>query len=158
MHASNLLKSNVNPRTISKEEVKMNKLLLAIFCIITMLFTSPFDGYAGKTRTFISAHYKTGYGHGWGHHRRAPHHYRGHRHHGPRYYWRGSLVIPWHPYGYYAPPPVIIQQQPPVYVQPEQQEESYWYYCPDSQGYYPYIRDCASGWMKVVPDAVPSNP
>jgi hypothetical protein len=67
-------------------------------------------------------------------------------------------VIPFYPYGHHAPPPVIIQQQPPVYVQPEQQEENYWYYCPDPQGYYPYIRNCESGWMKVVPDATPPNP
>jgi hypothetical protein len=67
-------------------------------------------------------------------------------------------VIPWHPYGFYAPPPVIIQQQPPVYVQPEQEEENYWYYCPDPQGYYPYIQNCPSGWMKVVPDTTPPNP
>ena len=136
----------------------MNKLLLAIFLAITMLFTSPFEGYAGKKSIFISAHYKTGYGHGWGHHGQRRHHYRRDHYRGPRYYWRGSFVVPWHPYGYYAPPPVIIQRQPPVYAQPEQQEENYWYYCPDPQGYYPYIRNCESGWMKVVPDATPPNP
>ena len=67
-------------------------------------------------------------------------------------------MIPWQPFGFYAPPPVIIQQQPPVYVQPEQQEENYWYYCPDLQGYYPYVQNCPSQWMKVVPDATPPNP
>ncbi len=140
----------------------MNKLLLAVILAITMLFTSPFEGYAGKKSIFISAHYKTGYGHGYrhggGHYGRWRHHYRGHHYRGPRYYFRGSFVFPWHPYGYYASPPVIIQQKPPVYVQPEQQEENYWYYCPDPQGYYPYIRNCESGWMKVVPDATPPNP
>jgi hypothetical protein len=132
----------------------MNKLLLAVFLAITMLFASPFEGYAGKTSVFISAHYKPGHGHWRGHPGRWRHHHRG-----PRFYWRGSfVVVPWHPHGYYAPPPVIIQQQPQVYVQPEQQEDNYWYYCPDPQGYYPYIRNCASGWMKVVPDATPPNP
>ena len=63
---------------------------------------------------------------------------------------------PWYPYPYYyAPPPVIIQQQPPVYVQPQQPEDTYWYYCPDPQGYYPYIRECPGGWMKVVPQTTP---
>jgi hypothetical protein len=135
----------------------MKKLLLAVFLAITMLFTSPFEGYAEKTSIFINAHYKTGYGHrygsGWGHHGQSRHHHRG-----SHFYWSGSFVIPWQPYGFYAPPPVIIQQPPPVYVQPEQQEENYWYYCPDPQGYYPYIQNCASGWMKVVPDATPPNP
>ena len=132
----------------------MNRLLLAVFLAITMLFASPFDGYAGKTSVFISTHYKTGYGHGWGHHGRWRHH-----HHTPRFFWGGSFVVgPWYPYGYYAPPPVIIQQQPPVYVEPEQQEDNYWYYCRDPEGYYPYVRNCADGWMKVVPDPTPPNP
>jgi hypothetical protein len=131
----------------------MNKFLLAVFLVITVLFTSSLAGYAGKSGIFSNAHYKKGYGHRWGHPEQWRHHHRG-----PRFYWRGSFVIPWHPYGYYAPPPVIIQQQPPVYVQPEQQEENYWYYCPDPPGYYPYIQNCPSGWMKVVPDATPPNP
>jgi hypothetical protein len=132
----------------------MKKLLFAFFLAITMLFTSPFEGYAQKTNVFVSAHYKSGYGHGRGHPGRWQYHRRG-----PRIYWRGSFVVaPWPIYPYYAPPPVIIQQQPPVYVQPEQQEDSYWYYCPDPAGYYPYIRDCEAGWMKVVPDATPPSP
>jgi hypothetical protein len=131
----------------------MNRLLLAIFLVITMLFTSPWQGYAGNTGIIISAHYKKGHGHGWRH----PGRWRQH-HHGSNFYWRGTFVIPWHPYGFYAPPPVIIQQQPPVYVQPEQEEENYWYYCPDPQGYYPYIQNCPSGWLKVVPDTAPPNP
>ena len=137
----------------------MKKLLLAVFLAITMLFAIPFEGHARETSVFVSTHYKSGHGHGWGHYKRRPHHGWGRDHYrGSHFYWRGSFVIPLHPYGYYSPPPVVIQQQPPVYVQPEQQEENYWYYCPDPQGYYPYIRDCAGGWMKVVPDATPPNP
>ena len=138
----------------------MNRLFLAVFLAITMLFAIPFEGYARKTSVFVSTHYKAGHGrgHGWGHHERwRDHGWRRHHHRRPNFYWGGSFVIPF-PYGYYPRPPVVIQQQPPVYVQPEQQEEDYWYYCPDPQGYYPYIRDCASGWMKVVPDATPPNP
>jgi hypothetical protein len=132
----------------------MNKLLLAVFLAITILFINPFEGYAGKTNVFVSAHYKTGYGHGWGNPGRWRHYDRG-----PRFYWGGSFVVgPGYPYGYYPPPPVIIQQQPPVYVQPEQPEDNYWYYCRDPEGFYPYVRNCADGWMKVVPDATPPNP
>lgn len=132
----------------------MKKLVFAAFLAIAMLCTSPFEGYAQKTNVFVSAHYKSGHGN-----------YRGHRgpwqhyHRGPRIYWRGSFVVaPWPIYPYYAPPPVVIQQQPSLYVQPEQQEDIYWYYCPDPQGYYPYIQNCEAGWMKVVPDATPPNP
>ena len=146
----------------------MDKLFFVVFLAITMLFAIPFDeGYARNTSVFVSAHYKAGHGYGRGHYGRHRHYYRGHhyrrhhyrwpRHHGHRYFWSGSIVIPWYPYGYPAPPPVVIQKEPQVYVQPEQGEENYWYYCPDPQGYYPYIRECASGWMKVVPDATPPS-
>ena len=133
----------------------MNKFLLAIFFAITLLFASSFEGYAGKTGVSVNAHYRSGYGHGRGHSGG----WRNHYHRGPRFYWGGSFVVgPWYPYGYYPPPPVIVQQPPPVYVQPEQQEDNYWYYCRDPEGYYPYVRNCADGWMKVVPDATPPNP
>jgi hypothetical protein len=132
----------------------MNKLLLVVFLAITILFANPFEGYAGKTNVFVSAHYRAGYGHGRGYPGRWRHYDRG-----PRFYWGGSFVVgPGFPYGYYTPPPVIIQQPPPVYVQPEQQEDNYWYYCRDPEGFYPYVGTCADGWLKVVPDATPPNP
>jgi len=59
---------------------------------------------------------------------------------------------------YYPPPPVVVQAPPTVYVQPEQQQADYWYYCQSPQGYYPYVKSCPGGWMKVVPDANPPNP
>jgi hypothetical protein len=42
-------------------------------------------------------------------------------------------------------------------VQPSQQpvETSYWYYCRNPQGYYPYVKRCPSGWMRVVPSPPP---
>ncbi len=69
---------------------------------------------------------------------------------GPRFWWGP-------PYPYYASPPVIIQQGPPVYIQQEPQPpaQAYWYYCPDPQGYYPYIKECPKGWMTVVPPSPP---
>lgn len=59
------------------------------------------------------------------------------------------------PYYYPAPPLVVVPQQPQAYVQRNQPESDYWYYCQNPQGYYPYIRSCPGGWMKVVPDTVP---
>jgi hypothetical protein len=64
-------------------------------------------------------------------------------------------MSPWYQYGYYSPPPLVIQQEPPVYVQPEQEQQYYWYYCQDPQGYYPYVKSCPGGWMKVVPEVIP---
>jgi hypothetical protein len=103
--------------------------------------------------------------------------------HGP--YWRGGVWVgpgwtPWWgpraylggpywgaPYPYYAGPPVVVQQSPPVYVQqsppvyvqqtPQTEEPYYWYYCQKPKGYYPYIKECPAGWMKVVPSPAPSN-
>lgn len=67
--------------------------------------------------------------------------------------WWGPPYYPYYPY--YPQPPVIVQPPPEVYVQPEPQEPSYWYFCPDPQGYYPYVKRCPKGWMKVVPHANP---
>ena len=73
----------------------------------------------------------------------------GHGHNGgTRVFIGGSLWL--------GPPPVIVQQ-PPVYVQRGQAESEYWYYCDNPQGFYPYIKSCPGGWMKVVPETVPPN-
>ncbi len=66
--------------------------------------------------------------------------------------WWGS------PYQYYYQPPVVIEQQPDTYTYqaPQEDEEpTYWYLCKDPEGYYPYVKECPNGWLKVVP---PPNP
>lgn len=68
---------------------------------------------------------------------------------GPWYPW-----YPWYPYPAYSEPPVIVQQSP-TYVAPQQQQPYYWYYCQSPRGYYPYVKSCPGGWMKVVPNTVP---
>lgn len=65
---------------------------------------------------------------------------------------------------YYYPPyyssyyPQV--QQAPVYVEQNPQPApsaqpsapaGYWYYCADSRAYYPYVRECPSGWQRVAP-------
>lgn len=72
--------------------------------------------------------------------------------------WIGPGWYPPYYYPYYAPPPVIIQQEPQPTVQPEPQpEQRYWYYCTEPKGYYPYVKRCPNGWMKVVPSE-PAEP
>lgn len=77
-------------------------------------------------------------------------------------HFRGSIWIgpgwgPWwgpvYPYPYYTPPPVVVQQPPAEYIQPpaQSEESSYWYFCQNPQGYYPYVKKCPNGWLKVVP-------
>ena len=79
--------------------------------------------------------------------------------------WIGPVWGPgWYgaPYGYgypyYSAPPVVIQQQPQEYVQQPaaQPEQQYWYYCTEAKAYYPYVKKCPSGWMRVVPPPAPA--
>ena len=74
--------------------------------------------------------------------------------------------VPYAPYppAYYGPPvvvapPVVVQPpEPDVYIErsqvaPATTERSssgrtYWY-CPASKKYYPYVKECSSGWQNV---------
>lgn len=72
----------------------------------------------------------------------------------------------------YYPPVVLSQPAPPVYVeqsavQPVQSSQqaapqaapqptsqpaqNWWYFCAESDGYYPYVKQCAAGWQRVSP-------
>lgn len=72
----------------------------------------------------------------------------------------GPFWDPWYygpPRPYYYPPPVVYTS-PPVYIEqlPTQEtsedlEAGYWYYCAPSKGYYPYVKQCPSGWQQVAP-------
>ena len=86
--------------------------------------------------------------------------YIGTPYYGPTYYPYG----PYAPYRapYYAYPPVVVApSQPPVYVEQNPApapvvsavSDGNWYYCADSNGYYPYVRECPAGWQRV-----PSQP
>jgi hypothetical protein len=74
---------------------------------------------------------------------------------GPGWWGPGWWGYPYYPYYYpYYPSPLVVEQ-PGVNVQQPPQAEtlSYWYFCQDPQGYYPYVKKCPKGWMKVVPPA-----
>jgi hypothetical protein len=69
-----------------------------------------------------------------------------------------------YPYPYYAYGPYYTSYYPypvdsgPVAQQYIQQSEPYfWYYCESAQAYYPYVQQCPTGWMKVVPTPTPPN-
>jgi hypothetical protein len=132
----------------------MNKIICVFLLIAAMLFIIPASSYAEHSRFQVGATIRVGHA-GW----RGFHGgWYGHRGFwGPSFYWGGPIVVgpPWYPYNYYAAPPAVIQQQSPVYVQPEQPQENYWYYCQNPQGYYPYVKSCPDGWMKVVPQPAP---
>ncbi len=137
---------------------------LFVVAMIAVLTLAP-PSFAGGTHVSVGVGIGVGYpgwgypgwgypGWGWG--------YRGWWGPGPwgyRPYW-GSGVYFAAPPIVVAPPvaypssPVVIQQAPTV-PSPAPQPEQYWYYCQDSQAYYPYVKECPRGWMKVVPQAQP---
>jgi len=45
--------------------------------------------------------------------------------------------------------------QPSVQTAPQSEQASSWYYCNDAKAYYPYVRECPSGWQRVVPQKAP---
>jgi len=82
---------------------------------------------------------------------------------------------------YYGPAPVVVAPGPsegPDYIeqgQPQagapatnpqgrgdemdaqQANSDTWYYCDDSKTYYPYVKECSSGWRAVPAQPAPSN-
>ena len=68
---------------------------------------------------------------------------------GPYYYGAPYYYYPrpyYDPY-YYYPPPAVVYAPPAVVVQ--QAPAAYWYYCPAARAYYPYVRECPTGWQAV---------
>ena len=86
-------------------------------------------------------------------------------------YWPGY----WYPpYPYYSPYyyPSGVTSAPTAYIErgdetpgpaPAQAaapRRDWWYYCPETQTYYPYVKQCAGGWQRVEPrpQGEPTNP
>ncbi len=132
----------------TQREVEMKKAICIFFAVLVLLSVNTLTAYADGR----------GDHHGSGHFHGSRYHFSGGVWIGPGWsgwgpWWWGAPGYPYYPYYPYYSPPVVIQQQPPVYVQPAPQpeEQSYWYYCPNPQGYYPYVKQCPKGWLKVIP-------
>lgn len=70
----------------------------------------------------------------------------------PTYYYPGYPYY-YDPYDYDAyPSGTYIQQGQST---PSASSGDYSYYCPDPAGYYPQVRTCAKGWLRVVPQSAP---
>lgn len=92
---------------------------------------------------------------------------RGHRGHGHFGVVIGPIWGPWWypppPTYYYPPyyPPIVVERvaPPPVYIERQAappaaaaiSPSNYWYYCDAAKGYYPYVKECPSGWQRVSP-------
>lgn len=81
--------------------------------------------------------------------------------HQPYYY--PPYYSPYYP-GYAYPPVVVAPPAPQVYIEqgslapaqaPAQSQSpspsNWWYYCADTKGYYPYVKECPAGWQRVAP-------
>jgi hypothetical protein len=75
---------------------------------------------------------------------------------GPGYYGPGPYY--WGPPPYYYPPypPVVVQPaEPDVYTERTEasaaprSSSGTWWYCAVSKSYYPYVKQCSSGWEQV---------
>jgi hypothetical protein len=104
-------------------------------------------------------------GHHSGGHHSGGHHFSGHSGFGvfigPGFGW------PWYygsayylPYYYDYDPPVYVDQEDavapvPQSSAPSQQPDNWWYYCQKTQSYYPYLKECAGGWLRVAPQPSP---
>jgi len=62
-------------------------------------------------------------------------------------FWRPAYTYPYPVYAY--PPPTAYARS---YAPPE---PAYWYYCPDYGVYYPYVQQCPTEWLKVIPQPAP---
>ena len=51
----------------------------------------------------------------------------------------------------YAPTAYSQPAYPQQYQVPVQQQTSAWFFCPSSNSYYPYVRQCPEGWQQVSP-------
>ncbi len=123
----------------------MKKTALAVALVFAALLAAPSPGEAGHrhTRYFFGVNIGPP-GPAW----------YGPPAWGPRPYWAYPVVIPAPPV-YYAPAPIYVQP-PPAYVdRPAADASDYWYYCESPAGYYPYVKSCPGGWMRVVPVRVP---
>jgi hypothetical protein len=138
----------------SKGGCDMKRIIyIALTTIALMLAASP-SGYGGGIH---GGGFHGGGFHGGGFH--GGFHGHGHFHSsfgvfiGPGWWGYPYPYYPYYPYPYYPYPYPYYgtppQQENYEFVQPE--SPSYWYFCQNPKGYYPYVKQCPNGWMRVVP-------
>jgi hypothetical protein len=68
-------------------------------------------------------------------------------------YWYPPYYYPPY-YSPYYPPAYAVPSSPPTYIEQEAQpapsQSNWWYYCADAKAYYPYVKECPSGWLRVA--------
>lgn len=76
-----------------------------------------------------------------------------HGHHHHRVFVGGGFAFGY-PWGWWGPPPPYyyypVPRESVTYIE-QGEPERWWYYCEASTGYYPYVRECPTGWERVAP-------
>ena len=120
---------------------------LGLLCLITLmtLITSNFALAHGGHFNHFSFGMNLGY----------PGFYGGYGFYDPLFYPPPFYGIP--PVVVPIAPPMIVPSTPPVYIQQHetpataQPQTHDWYYCTRPEGYYPYVKQCPDGWLRVAP-------
>ena len=126
---------------------------------VAFLLVQPVDpqGHGGGGHARVGGGYRGGFGHGYYH---GFYGRFGYGWWGYPYWWDYPYYPYYYPYSYpyfdpyydggYGEPPVPPQGVTPP-AESGQQQPSYWHFCQNPEGYYPYVKECPAGWMKVVP-------
>ncbi len=146
----------------------MKRAMSIAIAAIALLIMSPATGFTRGS--FHQGSFHQGSFHHGSFHHGSFHHgsfHHGSFHHGSRFFFSGGVFLGpvWDPWWwgpgwpYYSAPPALIQPSPTEYIQQNQEPEgpNYWYFCPNPEGYYPYIKNCSNGWLRVVPPSTPLN-
>jgi len=165
-------------RWYMQRRMEMKKAICLLLVIALVLFAGTLPGYAAGSGGHGGGHGGShggsrggshGGGHGGGHGHGS---FSGSVWIGPGWGgwgpWWGFSAYPYYypyyyPYNYYpyyyGETPVAAEERPSAYVEPapRQEEEEYWYFCPDSKNYYPYVKKCPGGWLRVVPPQTPPD-
>jgi hypothetical protein len=119
---------------------KPSKLLIGLaLAAAGVIAAAPAFGHGGRVRIGLGLHFGPYWGPYWG----------------PGPYWYPAPAY----YPYYPPVVVAAPPAPAQYVERNDQplQSGYWYYCETSRGYYPYVKECASGWRAVPPAPPPAQ-
>ncbi len=147
---------------MSNTKLLVSLMLLAVIFASETAYADRPRGSGGRATHGPAVRGPTNHGH-------ASHGHVGRGHAGIGLYLGAPYAYPYYPFPYYPysyyPPPVVVTPepaQPPVYIeqvpsvtQQTSPDSYYWYYCEQSETYYPYVKECPSGWQRVSPTPPP---
>ena len=113
-----------------KSHIKLSAIFLMVCCLYSGSSWAWVHG--GRFGFYFGAPFFPYYGYGYGYPYGYPYAYP--------YYPPAIATMP-------AAPQTYIQQAPPA----QQSQSGYWHYCNNPEGYYPYVKECPSGWRLVEP-------